>query len=287
MLKKSTIQLLRFPFAFFLLPVYLFALSQVLYTNWWKAALVFFILHLLVYPASNGYNSFIDRDESPVGGIRHPMQPTRQLLWVVLVMDIAALILSLLVSSWFTFGILLYILASRAYSSRVTRLKKYPVLGFLLVVLCQGGLVFWLVYHGVHQRQPVIVPLTGIIASTLLIAGAYPLTQVYQHAADQKDGVRTISMLLGVKGTFRLSALLFNMAFVVLGLHFALQLELVRFFVLLICFFPVLIYFLRWAKKVWQNTEAASFDNLMGMNKLAAICSNTGFLILLIWKLFD
>jgi 1,4-dihydroxy-2-naphthoate polyprenyltransferase len=287
MLQKSTVQLLRFPFAFFLMPVYFFALSQTVQTNWINALLVFIILHGLVYPASNGYNSYIDKDEGSVGGIKAPLQPTEQLRQVVLVMDLLAVLCGLLVSKWFSLGVLLYIMASRAYSSRLTRIKKYPLAGFLLVMFCQGALVYWLVYHGVHEAQPIRVPATGLLASSFLIGGAYPLTQVYQHAADRLDGVKTISMLVGIRGTFLLSGLLFNIAFFLLGVHFALQLELIRFLVLLCCFLPVLVYFMRWAKQVWQDQDAASFDNLMRMNTLAAICSNTGFLLLVIWKILD
>jgi 1,4-dihydroxy-2-naphthoate octaprenyltransferase len=287
MLQKSTIQLVRFHFSLFLLPVYLFALSQVVYTNWYIALLIFFILHGLVYPASNGYNSFEDRDKSPIGGIRFPLQPTNQLRNLVIAMDLLSILLGMLVSSWFAAGIALYILASRMYSNRITRIKKYPVAGFLLVVLCQGALIFWMVYHGSHKSQPLHVPITGCIASSLLIAGAYPLTQVYQHEADSRDGIKTISMLVGIRGTFILSALLFTGAFMALGLHFALQLEFDRFMVLLLCFMPVLIFFLQWAIKTWRDPSAASFDNLMKMNIISAICSNTGFLIILIWKFFD
>lgn len=286
-IKASTIQLLRLPFSFFLLPVYLFALSQTVQTNWWNALLVFAVLHLLVFPASNGYNSYADRDEGPVGGLREPLQPTRQLWNLVLVMDILAVLLGWLVSGWFALGILVYILASRAYSSRKVRLKKYPVTGFLVVVICQGALVFWLSYHGVDPRLPLDVPLTGCLASSLLIAGAYPLTQVYQHQADEADGVLTLSRLLGTRGTFILSALLFNLAFLVLGLHFGLQLELNRFVLLLGCMLPVLVFFIRWAAKVWKDRSAASFDNLMKMNWLSSCCTVTGFGILVIWKLFD
>ncbi|MBC6490778.1 UbiA family prenyltransferase [Flavihumibacter stibioxidans] len=286
-IKTSTIQLLRLPFSFFLLPVYLFALGQTVQTDWWMALLVFLILHLLVYPASNGYNSYMDRDQTPVGGLRHPLQPTRQLWSLVLGMDILAVLLGWLVSGWFALGVLMYILASRAYSSRQIRLKKYPLTGFLVVVVCQGALVFWLTYHGVDPRQPLEVPVTGCLASSLLIAGAYPLTQVYQHQADAADGVRTISMMAGTRGTFILSALLFNMAFLVLGLHFGLQLELDRFGVLLFCFMPVLVYFVLWTAKVWKDPAEASFDNLMRMNLLSSACSVIGFGILVIWKLFD
>jgi 1,4-dihydroxy-2-naphthoate octaprenyltransferase len=38
----------------------------------------------------------------------------------------------------------------------------------------------------------------GMIAASLLIGGFYPLTQIYQHRQDKEDGVRTLSMLLGL-----------------------------------------------------------------------------------------
>jgi 1,4-dihydroxy-2-naphthoate octaprenyltransferase len=81
MIKASTLQLLRFPFSLFLAPVFFFALSQVENIHWLHCSLVFFILHLLVYPASNGYNSYMDRDETAIGGIA-VLQPTRQLFFL-------------------------------------------------------------------------------------------------------------------------------------------------------------------------------------------------------------
>ena len=55
---------------------------------------VFIILHLLVYPASNGYNSYMDRDTGSIGGFKNPFQPTRQLFYVTIAMDIVAIVLS-------------------------------------------------------------------------------------------------------------------------------------------------------------------------------------------------
>ena len=100
-------------------------------------------------------------------------------------------------------GLLAYILASRAYSYRGIRLKKYPVAGYLTVVIFQGAVTFFLVYHGSHLHHPLNVPVAAMIASSLLIGGFYPLTQLYQQQdADLKDGVKTISYLLGYKGSF-------------------------------------------------------------------------------------
>jgi len=283
-MQKSTIQLLRFHFSFFLLPVYLFALSRVAYTNWWRALLIFFILHLLVYPASNGYNSYMDRDQTSIGGIKNPLAPTLELYIVTLIMDIAAVCLSFIISRWFALGILLYILASRAYSFRGIRLKKYPFAGYLTVVLFQGAVTYWLVYHGCHQPTTLQVPASGMLASSLLIGGFYPLTQVYQHDADAKDGVKSISSRLGYRGTFVFTAVVYSIAFAVLGYHFFSELDWNKFFVLATCMLPILVYFFIWARKVWKDVSAASFSNTMRMNLLASVCTNTGFLILVIWK---
>jgi 1,4-dihydroxy-2-naphthoate octaprenyltransferase len=43
------------------------------------------------------------------------------------------------------------------------------------------------------------LPVLPVVAAGLLIGGFYPLTQVYQHDQDSKDGVTTISMLLGLQ----------------------------------------------------------------------------------------
>src|SRR2546423_4374801 len=100
-LYRSTIQLLRFHFSFFLLPVYLFALSQVSKINWTDAIIIFIVLHLLVYPSSNGYNSYMDRDETSIGGLKNPLQPTRQLFYVTIIMDMIALLISIFVGFYF------------------------------------------------------------------------------------------------------------------------------------------------------------------------------------------
>jgi 1,4-dihydroxy-2-naphthoate polyprenyltransferase len=282
MLRRSTVKLLRFHFSFFLMPVYWFALSQVLSKNWQHAILIFVILHFLVYPSSNGYNSYMDRDEGSIGGLKAPPQPTLQLFYVTLFMDLAAIGLGLLISPFFAGGVTLYILASRAYSYRGIRLKKYPVAGYLTVAICQGALVFDMVFQGSHAIPTTQIPVSAMIGSSLLIGGFYPLTQIYQHQADEKDGVKTISYFLGYKGTFIFAALVYIMAFASLGFYFFSSLELKEFAVLATSLVPVLVYFLAWGAKVWKDRANANFTNTMRMNILASFCTNTGFIIILL-----
>jgi 1,4-dihydroxy-2-naphthoate octaprenyltransferase len=282
---SSTLQLLRLHFSFFLMPVYWFALSQVVERDWGRALLIFFILHGLVYPASNGYNSYMDRDTTPIGGLENPLPPTRELFWVTLAMDGAALVLGCLIGLPFVAGLAVYILASRAYSYRGIRLKKYPLIGWLTVISCQGALIFWIVYQGSHRPgAPAdlssVVP--AMLAASLLLGGFYPLTQIYQHEADRQDGVRTLSMVLGYRGSFVFTGLIYGVAFGVLGYYFLLTLQIKEFYVLATCMLPVVVYFWIWAIKVWRDPAAANFVNTMRMNLLASICTNAGFIAVLV-----
>jgi 1,4-dihydroxy-2-naphthoate octaprenyltransferase len=284
---SSTLRLLRLPFSFFLMPVYWFALSQVVEKDWTRAILIFVILHLLVYPASNGYNSYMDRDTTPIGGLEHPPQPTRRLFVVTLVMDLVALALGAILGGYFLAGLAVYILASRAYSYRGIRLKKYPFAGWLTVIVCQGALIFFVVFQGSHPASALAenmqYPVEAMAACSLLLGGFYPLTQIYQHEADRRDGVQTLSMVLGLRGSFIFSGVLYGLAFLVLShyLYFT-YLELKEFLILATCMLPVIVYFFIWAVRVWRDPSQANFANTMRMNLLASVCTNAGFIAVLI-----
>lgn len=285
MMQKSTLQLLRFPFSFFLMPIYWFSISQVPSIDWGKAVGIFVILHLLVYPASNGYNSYMDRDESAIGGVEKPMQATRQLFYVTLLMEALAVLLGLFIGLYFAAGILLYIFTSRAYSYRGIRLKQYPVLGFLTVVLFQGAFTFWLVYYGASDYFNSFVPWPAMLAASLLIGGFYPLTQIYQHDADKADGVTTISYVLGYKGTFIFTAIVYLLSAIVLVYWFLFSFQTAALIVLQLFFIPTLVYFFYWARLVWKDTATANFTHTMWMNLIASVCTNLAFITILIMKL--
>ena len=284
-IQRSTIQLLRFHFSLFLMPVYWFALGQVVRPDAGRALLIFIILHILIYPSSNGFNSYMDRDEGSIGGVKSPLPPSRQLLYVSLLMDGLSLILGFSISVYFALAAFIYIMASRAYSARSVRLKKYPVTGFLTVVVCQGALVFFMVYHGSHPKLSLHVPTLGMISASLLIGGFYPLTQIYQHEADDRDGVRTISALLGLRGTFIFCGIVYGIAFMTLAYFFLSSfLEVKQFLVFTTSMLPVLVYFIVWATQVWKNSALADYRHTMRMNSIASLCSGVGFILVFLMQ---
>lgn len=286
MLSASTIKLLRIPFSIFLSPLYFFALSLVPEISWWKAVLIFIILHFFIYPASNGYNSYMDRDTQSIGGLEKPPPPSKQLFLVTIVLDSSAILLSVLIHPLMPFFMLLYIGASKAYSYRGIRLKKFPVIGYLTVIIFQGALTFALVYYGSNMDTQFFIPWQGMVICALLIGGFYPLTQIYQHKQDLEDGVKTISYKLGYTGTFVFCAIVYALAWCFMAQFFISTGNENKLLVTSIFFAPIIVYFIGWFIKVRKDIAEANFTNTMKMNWLAAICTNTAFIILLIWRFF-
>ncbi|WP_157446818.1 UbiA family prenyltransferase [Cytophaga aurantiaca] len=284
LIDKNTLKLLRIPFSLFLMPLFLLALSQSgaeLFS--FNTLVSFCIMHLLVYPSSNGYNSYIDKDEESIGGLEKPPLPTKKLYYVTLVIDILAITLGFIfINSVFAICILIYTLASRAYSSREIRLKKYPYIGFLVVFIFQGGFTYYMCYagitdHGLELNGPVLYLLLG---SSFQIAGAYPLTQIYQHQQDLKDGVVTISYKLGYAGTFIFTGLMFAITNVLYFLYFNANDQVNQFYIIQIFFVPIVMYYFYWFIKVVKNQNEANFKHTMFMNIIASTCMNSCFLVL-------
>lgn len=288
---KSTVKHLRIPFSYHLMPVFLFALSQAEHVEWHGAIIAFFILHLLIYPASNGYNSYQDRDEGSIGGLKHPPEVSENLFYATLLLDIAGVLAALSVSSLFALFVFIYVLISRAYSYRNLRLKKYAITGFLTVFLFQGAFTYLMVSSALSD-----LPLNGYFSSgnvicmsiaSLFIGSIYPLTQIYQHQSDKKDGVTTISYRLGYIGTFFFSAFMFLSATALLLYYFNEKHQQMAFVLFNVMMLPVVLRLAVWFMKVRKNTADASFENTMSMNLMASTCMNVYFLILILNNIFN
>lgn len=283
---KSSILHLRFPFSFFLMPVYMFALSTAPGIYWPTAILAFLVLHFLVFPSSNGYNSTQDHDESSIGALKTPPPVPVNLPFITLAMDILAVAAGIFISPLFALLVLLFILVSRAYSNRKIRLKRYPVLSFIIVSLFQGGLVYLMSLMAILNLNNFsfinILVLVCMAIATFFIGSIYPLTQIYQHQSDKNDGVITISFKLGYRGTFIFSSIWFLLATFLVYVYFD-KLEGLQYFRLfLLWMIPVVVWFLLWFVRVFQNPVHASYTNTMYMNIVTAGCMNLFFLFLIV-----
>ncbi len=281
---RDALTLMRIPFSVYLMPVFWFALSAFERFETGRAVAVFMILHLLVYPASNGYNSYYDRDEESIGGLEKPPKVTRELMHLVLLFDVLAVAFALWLSPLFGALVALYLLISKAYSYEGIRLKKYPIISTLVVTFFQGAFTFAMVQIGVGLSVSEVLQQPNIwfaLVSTLFLCGSYPLTQIYQHKEDKQRGDKTLSLLLGVKGTYIFAAIsLLLGSSLLLWLYFD-QGQVRNIIIFLICTLPILYFFVGWALRAQRNAEEVNYSNTMLMNKISSICISTAFVLMI------
>lgn len=274
---------LRLPFSLYLMPVFLFSLSQQSHVNWTNTLIVFVVLHLFLYPSSNGYNSYMDQDTGSIGGIKSPPKVPKAMFFTSIILDIAGLLLLVILikNNLVSFLALLYVLASRAYSYRKIRIKRFPIMGFLHVSFFQGVVIFLLSSTAMSNNSVADTTLiVQLIIAFLLVAAGYPLTQVYQHEQDKADNVTTLSMKLGIKGTFIFSAILFMLLGICLFLYLGIIMnEWLKLGLFALFTFPVFSYFFKWMKQVFKTQQAATFENTMRMNNIGAWCVNLYFIV--------
>lgn len=285
---RRAFALLRLPFSLFLMPIFWFGLSALHAPfGWGRAAAVFAILHLLVYPASNGYNSYYDRDEGSIGGLAAPPPVTPELLHLVWLFETLALLASLLLGWPFAAMVVAYILVSRAYSYEGIRLKKYPLLSTAVVVIFQGAFTFMLAQVGVGAAPSQLLEPTNLLlalVSTLFLCGSYPLTQIYQHQEDARRGDRTLSLRLGIRGTFVFAAGGLLAGASAMAAAYWLRGELRNLLIFAVATGPVVALFARWAGLAWHRPELANFTWTMRMNKVSSVCLSLAFVAMLLWR---
>ena len=287
---------MRIPFSVFLMPVFWLALAAIPKSNWTftSAVFVFFVLHFILYPASNGYNSLIDKDEGPVGGLEAPPKPNIQLQILVIIFDLVAISVSFFHNLIFGYCVSVYWIVSKAYSNPQIRIKKFAVLSWLVVAVFQGGWTVLMVWAGIMSELPDF-ELLGFeiwiwpLASTVLLAGSYPLTQIYQHAEDKSRGDHTISSRLGVKKTFVLAGVCLGLGSGILLTGLFLYHSFVSVALVMASSLPSLYFFSVWAIKSWKNEENADFFHTMRFNKISSIGLSLGFFAIVclnIWANF-
>jgi len=279
---SSTLLHLRIPFSYFLLPVYLFALG--ISPNFDESRIIwsFLIIHLMLYPASNGYNSYFDKDEKSIGGLKNPPPVNRSLYYVSLLLDLAAIIIAFWkISLLFSFMILIYGLVSKAYSHPSVRLKKYPIIGWLIVGIFQGCFAFMMCYVGINNFEienlmhaKVIIP---ALLTTIMLLGNYPMTQIYQHEEDAKHGDKTMSMFLGIRGTFIFVQLVFALATLGFIFYFNSFFSSKFSYTFLLSLMPVVLFFIIWFYQVWSDNSKADHSRTMWLNFISATCLNSFF----------
>jgi 1,4-dihydroxy-2-naphthoate octaprenyltransferase len=283
MFTRSTLLHLRIPFSLLLMPVYVFALGLSPNLNESRLLWTFLAIHLFLYPASNAYNSYFDKDEGSIGLLKNPPPVKKELYWIALLFDLIAITIGLIkVNLLFSLMLFVYGLASKAYSHPSVRLKKYPITGWIIAGFFQGFFTFMMCYIGINQfefenmwREPKWIAAS---LTSLMLWASYPMTQVYQHEEDKKHGDKTMSRLLGVRGTFFFAQFFFLISAIAFVLYFKTYSEMRYAYGFVLFLTPVILFFFYWFSKVWKDESKADYSSTMRLNFISAFCLN-GFFI--------
>lgn len=200
---KATLLHLRFPFVFVLAPIFVWGAHWAPGAWSGRTTLGFLLVHLALYPGANAFNSAFDRDTGPIGGLaRPPAVPRGLAAWSTLLQGAGAALAPLVGWNFAAAYVALWAVFT-AYSHPRTRWKRSPLVSSLAIVLGQGGLGWALGWAAAGGPLPGgAVAAWSMAGSCAAVAALYPLTQLYQLAADRQRRDRTLAAVLGCRGTF-------------------------------------------------------------------------------------
>lgn len=173
----------------------------------WRAGLGFIAIHVFLYGGITAYNSYYDRDEGPVGGLRKPPPVSAPLLGFSIGVQLLGLGICALIGRELTLLYATVMALSVAYSHPRYRWKARPLLSLVVVALGQGAIGFragWLcAATPVLPFMGSVDGALGMAAAVLVTTGFYPLSQIYQIEEDRRRGDLTFAVAYGPAACFR------------------------------------------------------------------------------------
>lgn len=280
---------LRLPFNALLSPIYLWGVwSAPAVEDPWRVALGWIALHVFLYGGTTALNSSVDRDEGPIGGMRHPEPVDGGLMrWSVLV-QLAGLPLAWAVGPAFLVTYVVLGVLAAAYSLPVTRWKSSTVGSLAVVALGQGGvgsLAGWWAAVGPDAAPGALLASAGpwwaALAAGALVVGQYVVSQAYQVDEDARRGDRTLPVLLGPRRALRVA--LIPSALGVLVMLGAIALRSGWWWALPGAALGALLSLLqwRWSARVGEDLDA-DYASAMGLVRLGGVGIGAYLLVLLV-----
>ncbi|MBI1221354.1 MAG: hypothetical protein GC180_02020 [Bacteroidetes bacterium] len=286
MIKKETLARFRLPFSFFLLPVFMFAWSQNPGISEGRIILMFLLLHLLIYPAGNGYIQLQEQGDEVGAKTKNIAQLSRQLKAWVMAIDAISILIATWVSLSLALQVLVFILAIRVNAMKSLRNWSVPILSWLWVSFFYGSYIYWIVQCTFHpDMNPADLVLEQVwakLSSSFFLGAFLPFSRIYRHSSDKANGVKSLSMLFGYKMIFVFSFGIFALAeFCAANYFFSIQLS-KDFWVLQLFLLPIEFHMLYWFRCIWKDESAVNFDWAIRTNFITSSCLNLYFFCLIL-----
>lgn len=165
-------------------------------TQFW---LQYLNVHILLFGGATAFNSYWDKDEGPIGGLRNPPKMTPWMHPVSILFMIAGWIWSFQIS-WIYFIIYGFSMALFwLYSTPMARWKGHPVLSMIAIALSTGfnSVLLGAIAAGSEINLPILSAAAG---ASLILLSLYPVSQIYQVDEDVRRGDNTFAVVFGIAG---------------------------------------------------------------------------------------
>lgn len=160
----------------------------------------FLNVHLLLFGGATAYNSFWDKDEGPIGGLKHPPKMRRWMWGASLILQFIGL--GIAMGEGFLFAAI-YILSMFffwLYSTPLARWKSHPIKSLVAIGVSTGLNAVLLGYLAAGNSLLSPWVFVAAVGASLLLLGLYPISQIYQLDEDRKRGDQTFAVRYGRKG---------------------------------------------------------------------------------------
>ena len=195
---------LRLHYQFFILSGgYLLAGLYAYEPNWEQYVAQFFNIHVLLFGGATAYNSFWDKDEGPIGGLKHPPKMTRWMWFVSLAIQFIGLVLAYPLGTTYIVLYIISLVLFWLYSTPLARWKGHPIKSMIAIGLSTGTNSFLLGYIAAGEDALSLYPIITAIGVALIFLSLYPVSQVFQIEEDRARGDHTFATEYGLRGIRR------------------------------------------------------------------------------------
>ncbi len=191
---------LRLHYQFFILSGgYLLSALFLQEVNWTDYWIQFLNVHILLFGGATAYNSYWDKDEGPIGGLKKPPEMTRWMWVVSMSMQWIGLMWAYTIGLsymiiYFTSMVLFWL-----YSTPLARWKGKPILSILAIGLSTGTNSFLLGYLAGGAESLSVNEGVIALGVACILLSLYPVSQVFQMEEDKERGDQTFAMKFGLK----------------------------------------------------------------------------------------
>jgi 4-hydroxybenzoate polyprenyltransferase len=184
--------------------------------NWVQYWVQFINVHVLLFGGATAFNSWHDKDEGPIGGLKSPPEMHQWMRPASMFLQFFGLIWAINVNWNFTIIYAVSILFFWLYSSPLTRWKGKPVLSLVAIGVSTGTNSFFMGFLAAGGYPITWFEDLTALGVSFLILSLYPVSQVFQTEEDLKRGDVTFAAKFGLKGVKWLFACLFPLGTVIL-----------------------------------------------------------------------